>query len=200
MNNIIKNYGLDADWEWFVKFNPSNNLPYHNKYHAECMVKNCYEGAQYYNLPWDTTRNLLLAAIYHDFGHTGGEEPDSENIRRALHHGLFSIRKEVPKILIDCILCTEYPFTVEPYTIEQRIIRDADLMQFRFGDWQEMLFTSLRKEIEVQYGRSISDEEMLKGMKDFWINKAKFHTDWGREIFEAYGGPLKRYIKAPRWL
>jgi hypothetical protein len=177
-NEIVEHYELEYDW--FVQNNPSNNLPYHNLFHTQCMIENCYDGAQYYNLPYDATQQLLTAALFHDFAHTGGKELDSENIRRALHDGLWKLYGgELPKLIWECVKCTQYPYVREPFTIEQRIIRDADLMQFRFSNWEEMLFVNLKKEMEEMRRCSISDEEMLVGQRKFWSD-VTFFTDWGK--------------------
>src|ERR1019366_5684420 len=119
-------------------------------------IENCYDGAQYYNLPKDTTRDILLAALFHDFNHSGGKLPDNENIKNAVSC-IQALLTNIHPLVIDCIECTEYPFVKEPLTIEQRIIRDADLMQFRYTNWMDMIGKNLRKEMEVRLGKTITD-------------------------------------------
>jgi hypothetical protein len=150
------------------------------------MIENCYDGAQWHDLPYASTRELLIAAMFHDFNHSGGEQLDSVNISRALT-GVSTFFKEFcgtgyPHLIHICIKCTEYPFVVEPCTIEQRIIRDADLMQFRYPNWQHMYEANLKREIEVKIGHPIPDEDMLKGQSKFWADVV-FYTDWGLEVY-----------------
>lgn len=187
---IIRNYNLWWEWDKFVRSNPSNNLPYHNQFHAQCMIENCYEGAQYYNLPRDTTREILVAAMFHDFAHSGGKTPDSINVQKALAE---SQAHNFSKTVFDCIKCTEYPFVVEPYTIEQRIIRDADLMQFRFPNWEDMLLVQLKKEIEIAQCKEITEDEMIAGQREFWKG-ITFFTEWGDKVLEEEGYPFMSHI------
>lgn len=193
-DKIIEVFGLHGEYSWFVKNNPSNNLPYHNLFHARCMIENCYDGAQYYNLPFDATKLLLTAAIFHDFAHTGGAETDHENIRRAYHHGLrVFFNGDVPRVVWGCVRVTEYPFIHMPMTIEERIIRDADLMQYRYDNWLEMYETNLKKEIEVKMGREVTRDEMYWGNVRFWKTEARYFTDWGKMMHKKDGIALNRH-------
>jgi hypothetical protein len=158
------------------------------------MLENCYEGAQFYNLPYDTTREILIAALFHDFAHTGGHATDNENIRRAYHHGLkMYFRSGVSELVWQCIRCTQYPFVYEPLTIEQRIIRDADLMQFRYSNWKDVLLVKLKLEIEVAQAREISEDEMIEGQRKFWSG-VKFYTDWGKGVYQREASEMVLYL------
>ena len=84
LSAIIERYNLEYFIEYFNSFNPSTDLPYHNKYHMHCMVLNCYEGAKFENLDESTTKGLITGAIMHDFGHSGGQLSDAKNIFIAL--------------------------------------------------------------------------------------------------------------------
>lgn len=198
--DIIDCYNLNDHYAWFCTHNESATLPYHNLFHANCMIENCYDGAQWHDLPYGSTRELLIAAMFHDFDHSGGKEVDHVNITCALT-GLsqFFIQSDrgsgyCPDLIWQCIRCTEYPFVVEPFTIEQRIIRDADLMQFRYPNWRRMLEHKLREEMEVKVGKPISDDEMYDGNRNFWL-VAKFYTAWGRKIFNTEGVDLQYHFK-----
>jgi hypothetical protein len=190
---IITQYGLTYEYDWVVKNNPARDLPYHNLFHAQCMIENCYDGAQYHNLPYSDTKLLLFAALFHDFDHSGGLHPDSTNIKRALR-GIYIYTREQPAPIIKaCVCCTEYPFVVEPFTIEQRIIRDADLMQFRYPNWKEMIEVRLKQEMEVKFEKPITPEEMFDGNQNFW-RAAKFYTEWGKKTFDIEGIPMRLHF------
>jgi hypothetical protein len=191
-DEILEIYKLEKVWGWFEKLNLSNNLPYHNLFHAKCMVENCYDGAQHHNMPYEATKLLLTAAMYHDFNHSGGALPDSENIKRA-YHGVRGIFAEPHNIIVRCIRCTEYPFIRIPRTLEERIIRDADLMQFRYDNWLEMYEDGLHKEVEVKLGREVTKSDMYWGNRRFWLEDAQFFTEWGNKVFETEGAALREH-------
>ena len=178
--------------------NPSNNLPYHNWYHTMCMVQNCFEAGTYHDLPTSSMRALCVSALFHDFNHSGGKLDDSRNIINALlafktfqsqstHYD--NDLRHVQKI----IEVTEYPYVREPFTIEQRIIRDADLMQVAYEDtWYDMIITGLKKEMSIKQGRIITDNEMLAGQIEFLKNIHLF-TIWGNK--KLHNGCLGRRFK-----
>ena len=200
---IIRNFRIVPEDIWFFTNNPSNDLPYHNRFHSQCMVVNCYDGAQYYNLPYEATRQLLIAAMFHDFGHTGGKEDDTVNIGNALvgYHRLGEVMNAHEPIVVDCIRCTQYPFVVTPFTIEHRIIRDADLMQFRFPNWEKVYFEDLKKEMEIRMHQTITDHEMIMGNRKFWAD-VMFFTDWGvKMVNEAAPYSFTQKLQVPtKWV
>jgi hypothetical protein len=156
--------------------NPSNDLPYHNWYHTNCVVVNCAKGARYHRLPFDTTRDLLIAAMWHDFGHSGGKCDDWQNVKYAMeclrdeYYGLYATEK-----ISKFIHCTEYPFIHEPFCIEQEILRDADMMQWIMPDAEEMILKGLKSEVDVRRG-PITEVEWLDIQMQF-IRKAVFFTE-----------------------
>lgn len=171
--------------------NTSNNLPYHNWYHALCMVEKCVEGADYHNLPYRSIRHLIMAALFHDYEHSGGKEIDSINIDRAVRGWktyAYAMLREMPSIDIQevehIIEVTEYPYVREPICIEQKIIRDADLMQSFRPSWEEMIIDGLREEMSIKHGVEITKEEMCDGQIAF-LKKVRALSDWGyHEMFE----------------
>jgi len=182
-------------FNWVLKNNPSNDLPYHNWYHALCMIEKCVEGANYHNLPYRSVRHLAVAALFHDYAHTGGGKDDQYNIVLALR-GLNNLANrsvgstvalginldEVEQI----IRITQYPYIDAPICIEQRIIRDADLMQSFRPTWKEMILDGLRKEMEIKLNKEISIEEMCKGQIAFLKNVIPL-TDWGKHVMYQCG-------------
>jgi hypothetical protein len=179
---------LDA-FEFVRGKNPSNHLPYHNWYHIICMVEKCVEGGNYHNLPYRSLRHLAVAALFHDFAHTGGKKEDTVNIDLAIS-GLYTLAfiygidlSEVEHI----IRITQYPYIAEPLSIEQKIIRDADLMQaFRPDTWKEMILTGLRQELIIKFGKDISEKEMCEGQIAFLKNMYP-RSNWGKDIMYIQG-------------
>lgn len=174
--------------------NPAANLPYHNWYHTLCMALNCYNAADYYNLPLSSMRAVCVAALWHDYQHSGGKHTDTVNVTRAIeqfknyHLSLYSCGTrdhesdltQVP----DIIAVTEYPYVRAPYGIEQKIIRDADLMQVCLPTWYEMCIIGLGKEISIKLGKEVTEKEMVEGQISF-LNNITLHTQWGRETLTS---------------
>jgi hypothetical protein len=94
--HVLNNHNLDFYHLYFKKHNLSNSLPYHNEYHTECMVLNCLEGAYYEGVTGSQLRSLLVAALFHDFNHTGGEMEDGYNIHltvKGLEYAHYYVRE-----------------------------------------------------------------------------------------------------------
>ena len=166
--------------------NPSNDLPYHNWYHTLCMVLHCYEAATQYNLPMSSVRAVCVSALWHDYAHSGGSQHDSVNITRAIRafnryhqsmHAAATRFCDNDLCHVDNIIAvTQYPYIREPFCIEQRIIRDADLLQITLPTWYEMCIVGLGKEQSVKYGREISEHEMIVGQIAF-LKEIKTYTN-----------------------
>src|ERR1017187_2297764 len=84
VRSIVDRLSLDPFFEFLSSLNCSNFLPYHNFYHASCMLLNCYEGACHEQLVGDELRGLCVGALFHDFNHSGGKLTDTRNVAIAL--------------------------------------------------------------------------------------------------------------------
>jgi hypothetical protein len=189
VRTILEPYDLLRAYAHVCAENPSNELPYHNLHHTNCLVMNCAEGAVDASLPKESRRALLLAAVFHDFAHSGGKEKDAINIRAALE-GLRAYHAtdatvggclgEVTRI----IESTEFPPVAAPVTPSERIIRDADMMQIYMPGWREHVMVGLRKEIEVATGKPMSLAEMVRVQVRF-MESVSWHTSWARKKADA---------------
>src|SRR3989344_3475929 len=71
-------------------FHHAGNLfnPYHNFRHMFHVLWLCYQACVFYAPKHAMTkremRNLLIAALFHDFDHAGKAGPDSVNIKKAV--------------------------------------------------------------------------------------------------------------------
>lgn len=186
-------HGFERYLEFFLEFNPSNDAPYHNLYHTYCMVLNCMEGAYHEKLTESEVRIVLVAALFHDFDHTMGKEPDQINIQRALK-GLESghrMAKAQGHALTDdeidvvrtCIGITKYPYEAEPLTPLEKIIRDADLMQPYETDKAVLVkqYLGLKAEVQVAKKVTFTNEEFSQGMRAWLDKEVVWHTDWAKE-------------------
>ena len=141
-----------------VEANPSA-APYHNNYHAYSMVVNCaelYEGCAVVAVPQlhkVAPFQLLIAALFHDYAHSGGILSDAENITAACR----LVTKEISPLLIvgdgeevtRLIQITHFPFKREPVTLEEKIIRDADLLQITMPSYAYQVYKGLISEIRL---------------------------------------------------
>lgn len=171
--------------------NQSKDLPYHNTDHILTVTKYCGRLVGMHRVPVESEKALILAALFHDFNHTGGKELDVVNVADA-NMAMFNFLEVHSNLLTDeervlahqCLDCTVYPFIVEPELEIQKIIRDADLLQATESNFEHILFDGLRKELEVTKGKKISNKDMAKGYADFF-EKLTMYTLAGNLMMAA---------------
>jgi hypothetical protein len=164
------------------------NRPYHNLRHMLHVTWLCYQAAEYYGdqLTRRQLRNLLIAALFHDFDHTGHphpevDDPDGINIALAIaglrRHITAEDRPFLPEIEA-LIEATHYPYTVsaDKLDLSARIIRDADIAQGLTPVWIQQIVIGLARE------RRIDSHEILRQQPGF-LAALSFNTEWARERF-----------------
>jgi len=149
--------------------NKSNNLPYHGIDHLFEVMRFCYVTMENDDLCKESMINkkeLLIAALFHDYNHSGGKETDDVNITYAID-GVKLFYNENPVFdldeVISLIKITQYPYTVleSDLTLSGKILRDSDLC-YLFHDLSIVkLYSGLRSE----FGNSLSD--FLKNQTNF---------------------------------
>lgn len=206
VRTLCQRFGVTYAYQYVAEKNPSNNLPYHNWYHIMCMVEKVVEGANLHNLPYRSIRHLIIAALFHDFGHSGGKQTDTSNINGAIAgFSLFDSHLHSDKDAIDAreikqlIYVTEYPYVLEPLCIEQKIIRDADLMQAFRPTWKEMIIDGLREEMSIRLGKELTQDDMCLGQVKF-LKNIEAHSDWGNEIMFEQGGIEEALIEVETFM
>lgn len=176
---IIKEYHLDFHFAVLLQKNRSNDSPYHNLNHSLCVMHNCYRLAKSENLNEDETKELIIASIYHDFGHSLGKDVDAVNIERAKKYYLLYSRdsQSVKHKVCMLIETTQYPYIVtENLSLQQKIIRDADSMQlFEDNYLQQTIVGFLMGELNMNLKTAI-----LNQIK--FMNTLVFHTDLAKKI------------------
>jgi hypothetical protein len=143
----------------------------------------CYKACIFYRdtLSQREMRNLLIAALFHDFDHTGKSGPDSVNIGRSIaglvEHLLYEDEASLLEI-VKLIKATEYPYTfpAEKLTLSCQIIRDADMSQALTVAWIQQVVFGLSEE----WGKS--PLEVLKMQMPFHQN-LQFFTEWAKQEF-----------------
>lgn len=176
--------GTLADY-FRVVFKEAKNLrnPYHNFRHICHVLWMCYQACIFYKdkLSKREMRNLLIAALFHDFDHTGKPVSDKINVSMAVA----GIKKHVAQEdeselnnIVAIIEATEWPYSVssEKMPLLAQIIRDADHSQALNVAWiQEVVFG-----LSTEWEKSPAD--ILKNQVDF-LSNLKFYTSWGQEMF-----------------
>jgi len=166
-----------------VFFREATNLrnPYHNFRHTCHVMWLCHKAARYYRdrLSPREIRSLLIAALFHDFDHTGKHGPDSINIELALQaldrHLLPEDRNQGIESLVSA---TEFPYTLgtDGLDLMARILRDADLGQAFSVAWiQQVIFG-----LSTEWGKDPLD--LLRLQEPFHRN-LRFQTEWGSLTF-----------------
>lgn len=172
--------------------NFSGNYPYHNNRHmygvaviADYLYRTEAGNEGY---PADHER-LIVAALMHDYRHSGGAQLDIVNIRHAMDAVLHMYIRGVPYIQ-RMIALTEYPFKYEPSSISEKCLRDADLLYATLSDEPAIVMEGLRAEMIVSRDKDITRADMAEGQKAF-MQSAVFYTDTGRILFNRF---TRRYL------
>ena len=169
---------------------PNAYAPYHNVRHMSHVFWESYDGALYMGLNKREMRNLLIAALFHDYNHTGIKGDDSINIQRsfdALDEYLLEEDKPYIEEIKSAISATKYPYTDKKFTKNELILRDADQSQTFSPVWIQSILYGLGKELEM------SHEQMLKIQKPF-LENMKFYTAWGINKFQPLIKPRLKLI------
>lgn len=215
--HLMVRYGLEEYFKYFYSFNRSHDAPYHNMYHTYCMVLNCYEGAYHEKVSERATRVLLLAALFHDFDHTAGENgaTDDINIPRAIEglrvadrYARAAYRGLSPtdlQYVIETIAVTKYPYEKKPELPIDMIIRDADLMQPYETDAITLTnqYLGLKTEIERQRKTTFTRSEYAEGQKAWLETNVHWYTSWAEKKAKALDWDsaierLRGLIKGPQ--
>lgn len=186
----LKKLGLDELWSYVVKNNPSKDVPYHNNYHmfwmawlADQLWQSLPETDQYPHGP----RNMIIAALFHDYDHSGGALPDYGNIGRAVlgwyeASTLLQLPEDVDiELVATFIRATEYPYANIATTPQTKCLRDADLLYTTVMGDPHIVLRDLRCELQVHLGKQITEAEMAEGYKKF-IHDSHLHTEMANTI------------------
>lgn len=161
------------------------NHPYHNFRHMFHVVWLCYKACEFYkdSLSASRMRNLLIAAMFHDFDHSGLLGDDDLNIARScrgLEKHILPTDKADLEDIESLIKATEYPYKVpsESLPLRAQIIRDADLSQSLSVAWIQQVIFGLAKEWEQK------PIDILRKQIGFFEN-LKYQTAWAQSLFNG---------------
>jgi hypothetical protein len=173
----------------FFKARNLNN-PYHNLRHMLHVTWLCHKAAEFYRdqLSPRQGRNLLIAALFHDFDHSGhchpGHYPDRLNIEiaiAALRRHVLAADQEALSEIEALIRATEFPYQCPGRSLDLagKIIRDADLAQALDSAWIQQVVIGLAEEAEI------APLDMLRAQRSF-LGALHFNTDWARQLFPPH--------------
>ncbi len=165
--------------------------PYHNFRHLFHVLWLCHEACVWYiekdprqyGVGKKSRRNLLIAAMFHDFDHSGqcGTGRDHEEIARAIDgfrkHIALEDKHSLPQIE-ELITATEFPYTIESnrLSLSAKIIRDADMGQTFDPVWIQQIIFGLAQEMGIQ-----PKVQLLRQQK--FMSSVVFHSEWGQTRF-----------------
>ena len=179
---------LPRAFRYIIDHNTSNDAPYHHLNHMLRVMTYCNEGCKFHKITGKLRKDLLVAALFHDFGHSQGEKSDSENVKTAisavrewyasndLNHSSVNIER-----VANIIAATEYPYVIpkEDLTLEQAIIRDADLMIALDSDWMGNMIIGLATEMKV-----VNFKKMADGQHAFHSD-IKMCSPFGQMVYDS---------------
>lgn len=166
---------------------PNRNNGYHNTRHTLHMAWLGYMAGLYYReeLSPRRIRNMLVAKIKHDHGHSGrptSEVPDEENLRVAeasLRENAAPEDRAHLDDIAEIMWATEFPHRpIAQPSLEQRIIRDSDVTQALHPAWFDLICVGLGTEW------SKTPLEMLQVQEPF-LRSIRFETEWAQQRFPA---------------
>lgn len=189
IRNMFQVYDGDLIRYFKIVFTKAHNVrnPYHNLRHMLHVAWLCHSAIMFYRaqeqfpISKREARNLLIAALFHDYDHTGKNGHDDLEIERAIrgfrNHLLLSDAPYFGEIA-GLIRGTEFPhkIPVDELTLCGKILRDADLGQVLSTAWIQQTVVGLSQEW------SMPPIEILKKQKPF-LSQLNFVTDWANERF-----------------
>ena len=188
IKGIFDSIKLPDMFDYFYENNKGKNNPYHNNTHTFNVVElvNQYCIANDIN---DTLKMCyLVAALFHDFNHSGGKKTDKENVKLA-YIGFWdawqinrrnSFKTENTRILpmyadliIRLINSTEFPYksiednnSTRLYKAEAlRVLREADILSYEHTEWEKYVYEGLMKENDKD--ANLHKDRWLIHMLDF---------------------------------
>lgn len=168
-----------------VVFNHAQNLsrPYHNFRHMTHVMWLCYDACIFYKhaLNRRQMRDLLIAALFHDFDHGGMFGNDDLNIERSIRglrkHVLEEDRPQLP-VIEALIRATQYPHLkpLDELDLSAQILSDADVSQALSVAWIQQVIFGLAGEWDN------TPADLLRAQESF-LSNLRFATAWARERF-----------------
>ena len=182
--NKIRRYFVEIGYaevfDWFYSHNIGKANGYHNNTHTFNVVELVKQYCDSKNMGESRMRVHLVAALFHDFCHSGGKLEDSENISIALN-GLRKMMEEVGLTMpltfkfmlpLDRVYAfylidsTKYPYkglNIDKFA-HLRVIREADILSYEHKKWKKYVYEGLCSELGL---KKEEKQENLNKLLDF---------------------------------
>jgi predicted metal-dependent HD superfamily phosphohydrolase len=159
---------------------------YHNFNHTLRVVSNAELILKEEGVNEEEAEIIILAAWLHDTGYTVShidhEEKSSEIARNFLKSNDYP--EEKISRIIDLIMITQ--MGVEPETLSEKIIKDADCSHFSDKNYCTVS-ELLREEWKITLGKEFADLEWAQINRHMLMHKHRFYTDFAKKSLQ----PLK---------
>jgi hypothetical protein len=192
---ISKDDTLKVCFKCILENNTSNNAPYHHFHHMMSVTKHLFKGISHYPELSNDYHTILIGGMFHDMNHSMGKENDGYNVKQAIK-AFEDFYEENPfenvdkGKVINMIKATQYPYVIDDkdLTLEQQLIRDADLMMVLEPDWFQNIVLGLNVEMNVN-----DPKKVIEGNIEFHKN-IKMRTKWGKELYKSeWDNVIKRF-------
>ncbi|MGB1243250.1 MAG: HD domain-containing protein [Chitinophagales bacterium] len=157
-----------------------NSLVFHNHQHTWEVVHAAYEIGKNSGLEEDELEILMIAAWFHDIGHTiqyKGHEDASIKIATEYLEKI-DYPAEKTRQVLECIEATRMP--QNPTNLLQRVMCDADLYHFTLPNYTTKK-ELLRKEWELVFKKIYSDKAWNEMNLDF-LKMHHYCSEYGEEV------------------
>jgi hypothetical protein len=158
---------------------------YHNFRHTFHVLWMCHDACMFYgeSLTPRAKRNLLIAALFHDYDHTGRSGNDDINIQLAIRGLKNNIHEsDVPylSIIEELIITTEFPHKNKIMINDEdsliSILRDADLSQAFSDAWVQQVIFGLANEMNLE-------PMQVFRMQESFLKNLQFNSTWAKNKF-----------------
>lgn len=179
----------------YLQVNNITDNAYHNNEHILNVFNHCmflfdiYKNQ--YNLTIYDKLVLGVAALFHDFGHSGGKLSDDRNIEISLielkkylkNINKLYLYKDVEKIIV----ATEYPHKEIKLNMLQKIIMDADIIGSILPGWEKVV-TNLAKE----YNKTIKE---FIDIEISFLNNLVFNLEFCNNLLAENRGDIIKKVQ-----
>lgn len=156
------------------------NLVFHNHQHTWEVVQAAHEIGKNSGLEEDKLEILMIAAWFHDIGHTiqyKGHEEASKQIATEYLKKINYPNEKINQVL-DCIEATRMP--QNPTSLMGRVMCDADLYHFTLSSYPNKK-ELLRKEWELVFNKIYSDKAWNEMNLDF-LKMHRYRSNYGETV------------------
>ena len=190
----------------FVELGLQRFSPYHNNDHIYTVVYHSVAAATADGIAHEEMRLLVVAALFHDYAHSGGATDDAANIQRALA-GLvvartkqaFTVTESGMQQIVDAIHSTYFDgtkFPNPPHALG-KYLRDADLCMVYDPDGRVTLLKLMQEFAPaISVLRDLNKEKVYTPEEPeyvwWWVQRNAAFLNRA-EMFSDYGKALKEF-------